>query len=537
VLQQVDCLAEIKTLNCQLERLSPQLRVSKVRFSKQSPMAAEHSRARKLAVNLHEVFQANLQDISSCACNTPHNVSLRLPRVREPATESSATPIPIRFEVLFPLDSKLPDAGTSWRGLEFQPLTAMPSSPVSPRNSTVAASRDDATDQKAGATRRKMVEGLRGLFGTKSSGSRTPTSSTPCTPSPTSSPAPHHSPATPTDITRGATVRFATDPSFVAAVPSESVMLSSDYSNAESIGNLCYAIQKAGSRKPGAASASVLVGALLGKENIRWNCLQPTMSFPFETIRAVPLDAVLLTGALKLDVKLRLGVQIALAMMQLHTTQWLGDDWGTKDIFILHRAATRQQVGSNQHVEIWEPILEHAFVHCTFDGQPRRLSVAESVADYNRSLFSLGVVLIELALGKPIEKLRGRVTVDCGGNALESCADPVRTTAVDCLGRVYSSQALAYGDAVERCINGLRLAEPIPKDLNDPRYKNEVQVEIVSALERNLAVRNDSHPSATLVADDGVKHRFTLATRLELPLRMFWKRFSSLDRVLVLLVL
>jgi hypothetical protein len=137
--------------------------------------------------------------------------------------------------------------------------------------------------------------------------------------------------------------------------------------------------------------------------------------------------------------------------------------------------------------------LEHAFVHRTFDGQPRRLSVAESVADYNRSLFSLGVVLIELALGEPIEKLRGRVTIDCEGNTWESPADLVHTTAVDCLGRVYSSQELAYGDAVERCINGLRLTD-IPKDLNDPRYKNEVQVKIVSALERNLAVRNDSRP-------------------------------------------
>jgi len=180
VLQRADCLAEIKLLNSQLERLATHLRSSTVRFSNPSVVATQHSRARELAVNLHEVFQANLQDISSCACHTHHNATLRLPRVREPAAEASAAPIPIRFEVLFPLDSKQSDAGTNWRGLEFEPCN-----PVPPGNSTVSAAsdppEDDVTCQKSGVTGWKVTNGFRGVFGGKPSQRQTPTSSTPCT--------------------------------------------------------------------------------------------------------------------------------------------------------------------------------------------------------------------------------------------------------------------------------------------------------------------------------------------------------------------
>jgi hypothetical protein len=56
------------------------------------------------------------------------------------------------------------------------------------------------------------------------------------------------------------------------------------------------------------------------------------------------------------------------------------------------------------------------------------------------------------------------------------------------LGHVYCAEQGDYGDAVERCINGLRLPEPISRDLNDPLYKNEVQTQVVSLLERNLRV-------------------------------------------------
>ena len=308
----------------------------------------------------------------------------------------------------------------------------------------------------------------------------------------------HHSPTIRTNISCGLirkAVRYAIDASVAAAAPSKPTASSSDYPNTEPIKNLCSTIQNAGSRKPGVPPASMSMGALLGEQDIRWHCLQPrsAIAFPFETIRALPLDVVLLNGGLKPAETLTLGVQIALAMMQLHTTQWLGDDWTKKDIFILHRAVKRQVVGSGQRMVIWEPILEHPFVHRTFDGQPRQISAAESVADYNRCLFSLGVVLIELALGKPIEELGALGTIDYHGHAQDPRADPVRTTAMNCIGYVYSKEAPAYGDAVERCINGLRLPEPIPKDLNNPQYKNEVQAKIVSVLERNLGVRNDTH--------------------------------------------
>ncbi|KAI5841217.1 hypothetical protein BZA05DRAFT_449638 [Tricharina praecox] len=113
----------------------------------------------------------------------------------------------------------------------------------------------------------------------------------------------------------------------------------------KAIENLCSVIQQAVHQSFNGSSASAIsLGALLGERNVAWNCLRPrtVIAFPFEKIRAIPLDAVLKTGGLHPVEALKLGVQIALALMQLHTTQWLGNTWGKKDIFILHREVERE---------------------------------------------------------------------------------------------------------------------------------------------------------------------------------------------------
>jgi len=248
------------------------------------------------------------------------------------------------------------------------------------------------------------------------------------------------------------------------------------------IDDLCSVIRA----KPGSMSTMSL-GSLHGGSEIIWDCLPPQMAFPLETIRALPLDAVLRSGGLSATEALKLGVQIALAVMQLHTTQWLGDAWSKKDIFIFHRAVNREDVASGNRVTVWEPIIEHdPFVHRIFslhsDTQPRP-AAAKSIADRDQSLFSLGIILIELALRKSIEDLR--ITYGPKERAQD---DPDFATARMCLGDVYFTQQSTYGNAVERCLHGLRLPESITQDLNNPRFKNEVQTQIVALLEQNLEV-------------------------------------------------
>jgi len=179
VLQRDDCLKEINRINRQLERLAMQLPSSIRKFSKTSKVMSEYCRARELAINLHGVFQEKLQDISLCSCSTPHNANLRLPRVRGRATEQ--VPMPIIFEVLFSFE--LSDAGTSWRGLEFEPSTA----PISEPSTAGACPAENNTSKKARGTGRKMIDRMAAIFRPKPGVEQT-ASTIPLSPAPTANP-------------------------------------------------------------------------------------------------------------------------------------------------------------------------------------------------------------------------------------------------------------------------------------------------------------------------------------------------------------
>lgn len=153
-----------------------------------------------------------------------------------------------------------------------------------------------------------------------------------------------------------------------------------------------------------------------------------------------------------------------------------------------------------------EPILEHSFVRCILephgDTNPQTSDTNSAATDRDNSLFSLGIILIELALGKTIEDLRSseKTTRDFNFQSRDFLD---YTTALDCLGHVYSTQGAAYGGAVERCIKGLRFDEPIRQDLTDLLYKNEFQAQVVWVLEWNLeiGVRRTSPPPALLLTN------------------------------------
>jgi len=129
----------------------------------------KHCEARKYAIGLHDILQQRLQDTSPCGCKTPHKATLRLPRVR--GRDEKKVLMPVRFEVLFPFDGALPEAGITWRGLEFKPFTA----PVVPQPTleahTVAKSRacPEGTEPltKAPSTTSKIKGSMVAMFGAK----------------------------------------------------------------------------------------------------------------------------------------------------------------------------------------------------------------------------------------------------------------------------------------------------------------------------------------------------------------------------------
>lgn len=86
--------------------------------------------------------------------------------------------------------------------------------------------------------------------------------------------------------------------------------------------------------------------------------------------------------------RLQLAVTLASTALQLHTTPWLGDDWNGK------RIRFRQE-------SIDRPYVSRAFPKT--DIPPGANPNATSCLIRNQCMFGLGVLLLELSIGKPLE--------------------------------------------------------------------------------------------------------------------------------------
>lgn len=121
---------------------------------------------------------------------------------------------------------------------------------------------------------------------------------------------------------------------------------------------------------------------------------QPTID-----MRLTLLEDVLDDPSFRLKDRCRLGLQLASSVMQLHSTQWLTDQWGKKDIsFVRFCDGTTD--------------FRHPLVRCGFAEPAIPLSHL-SLSDTSKSglgtipcLFSLGIVLLELFYRQRFEVMK-----------------------------------------------------------------------------------------------------------------------------------
>ncbi|KAF8247167.1 hypothetical protein K440DRAFT_661567 [Wilcoxina mikolae CBS 423.85] len=195
----------------------------------------------------------------------------------------------------------------------------------------------------------------------------------------------------------------------------------------------------------------------------------------------VSLRELLVPELLEEKVRLKLGVQLASAMMQLHTSEWLAESWGKNDIFFLQKPIKRHTM-AGELISVREPIVDKPFVRRIFERPLRPLVITETptekpIVEYNKSLFSLGVVLIELLFQQPIE------TLIAAGSPPND--DSIYAAATQKLGDIYHLAGEKYGHAVWRCLKGLsRQTNSISLDC--PDFRNAVHEDIICLLENNL---------------------------------------------------
>lgn len=242
---------------------------------------------------------------------------------------------------------------------------------------------------------------------------------------------------------------------------------------------------------------------VVGKD-INWECLGPLdiTTRPHGKVDVVSLETVLLDSPETLSKKNRLilGAKIASSMMQLHSTQWLGEGWGKRDIYILRKVVSRKCFNESRESLVWEYLVDRPFIHKSFsnssstlqDGNVLCATPSKSVVNHDRNLFSLGIILIELALQTVIENIKPRIprtsTISATSSSELTGDFKYYTAARDCIGEIFDLEQENYGNAVQRCIQGLSLPVNLEKDLENLTYMNEVQVNIISLLEKNLKV-------------------------------------------------
>ncbi|KAF2658683.1 hypothetical protein K491DRAFT_676272 [Lophiostoma macrostomum CBS 122681] len=172
--------------------------------------------------------------------------------------------------------------------------------------------------------------------------------------------------------------------------------------------------------------------------------------------------------------KLRVAVDLASSVLQLYKTPWLDEQWGKEDVLFIRRPGA--PIAS---------LYEHPFVCRKFTSQSTAIATtpasrAACRVIRNQTLFTLGILLIELWYGKPIEELQQPCDLDCQGTpGVTWCtADRLIETEFE------FEAGKRYSDAVRRCIRCD--FDRSDMSLDNENFQKAVYQGVVALLERTL---------------------------------------------------
>ena len=200
----------------------------------------------------------------------------------------------------------------------------------------------------------------------------------------------------------------------------------------EIIESLCSAIRNV-------TEMDICVGVLISNNSKHhvWNPIAPLTPG-----RVASLAELLSLPAPSMGERLKLGVRLASSVLQLHDTEWLQERWDKHDIYLIQ--ADSSHSGS--------PSLETPVVRHTFTSEPPAPEVPSKsrILFSNLSLFSLGIILIELWFWRSVESFQvDELQVD----ELQVDPDIERyMTALQLITTMYGDAGMQYCNSVRRCI-------------------------------------------------------------------------------------
>ncbi|KAL8996714.1 MAG: hypothetical protein Q9169_003829 [Polycauliona sp. 2 TL-2023] len=193
---------------------------------------------------------------------------------------------------------------------------------------------------------------------------------------------------------------------------------------------------------------------------------QPKRATILDSGPAVSLHTLLSSSHhLPLIAKRKLAVILARSLLQLHEGLWLGKDWSKQQITFI--CATTDDID-----------YQRPYVTTRFD------ATDQSVPDFslfhrNASILALGILLIEIHTGKPIEMYRSSKDLlngtDVNANTDWTVADRVVKSLDDC--------SLGYKDAVQACLDTSWVPAAQRVSLDDELTRNGLYNDVVRPLE------------------------------------------------------
>jgi len=186
-------------------------------------------------------------------------------------------------------------------------------------------------------------------------------------------------------------------------------------------------------------------------------------------------------GKLSHQQRLGLAVTLASTVLQFYNSPWLDDLWSKRDIcFFLNGIDTENR-----------PLISEPFITRTF---PTKLAASRPTQSknestnqflshliFNKTLFALGIVLIELCLNKPFEDLRS--SMPPMNRAQASVVDDYQV-AVSNIDAVYMKGGSEYGYVVQRCLR-CEFGVQDNKRLDLDTFRSLVYEDVVAPLEED----------------------------------------------------
>lgn len=241
----------------------------------------------------------------------------------------------------------------------------------------------------------------------------------------------------------------------------------------DKIGDLCESI----SRRSQLPQQETCLGFLQDELSEHKHCIYRTQEAPSDhhcwstlSLQAILKDPKACKGLTRLH-RLRIAVTLASSILQLCETPWLAEEWDKNDILFLQKSDG--------------PLYDRPFVSKRIMAKRTATGSTASVSTIaghqivrNRTLFALGVLLIELHFGKPLVELRG---AELYGQPTILQTWTIADGLVDTL---YFEAGIRYGNAVRRCIRCD--FDRKDTDLQDNEFREVVYAGVVSLLEANL---------------------------------------------------